>query len=138
MDFHRQIIGQKGVLVRQLMEAHDVNISIPPSSEKCDVIKIMGVPGKIEGAQRALEEKVRQLEKDRQEKVGSWFLNSGHSVTLVRVLDLSSTWSSNQETVYRGEDLEMFVRLDRNCFQFVDFLVISILFLWFLSVIIRC
>lgn len=69
MDFHRQIIGQKGVLVRQLMEAHDVNISIPPSSEKCDVIKIMGVPGKIEGAQRALEEKVRQLEKDRQEKM---------------------------------------------------------------------
>lgn len=78
MDFRRQIIGQKGVLIRQLMEANDVNISIPPPSEKCDVIKIMGVPGKIEGAQRALEEKVRQLEEERQQKVGSWFLNAGH------------------------------------------------------------
>lgn len=122
MDFRRQIIGQKGVLIRQLMEEHDVNVSIPPPSEKCDVIKIMGVPGRIEGAQRALEEKVRQLEEERQQKVGSWFLNSGHSGTLVRVSDLSSIWSSNQETVYRGEDPEMFVQLDTNGFSLLIFL----------------
>ena len=68
-DFHGQIIGQKGALIRQLMDTHDVNISIPPPAEKNDTIKIIGAASKIEGAQKALEEKVRQLEEERQQKV---------------------------------------------------------------------
>lgn len=69
LDFHGQIIGQKGALIRQLMDTHEVNISIPPSAERSDTIKIIGIASKIEGAQKALEEKVRQLEEERQQKV---------------------------------------------------------------------
>lgn len=68
-DYHGQIIGQKGATIRQLMEQYDVNISIPPSAERRDQVKIIGTAEKIEKAQKALEERVQQLDEEKKQKV---------------------------------------------------------------------
>uniref|UniRef100_A0A4D5R9H2 Vigilin n=1 Tax=Scolopendra viridis TaxID=118503 RepID=A0A4D5R9H2_SCOVI len=68
-DFHRFIIGQKGKDVRELMKEFDVNITVPPASEQSDIITVSGTPGNVEMAKQALEAKVEQLEKDKQDRI---------------------------------------------------------------------
>ena len=69
MDYHRFIIGMKGREVQNMMKEFDVNISIPSSDEGSDVIKIYGAPANVERAEKALEEKVRQLDDQKEERV---------------------------------------------------------------------
>ncbi|KPM05623.1 Vigilin-like protein [Sarcoptes scabiei] len=57
-EFHRFIIGQKGVEVRDLMEKYDVNIRFPPSANKSDIIVITGRQSNVEDAKNALEKKM--------------------------------------------------------------------------------
>lgn len=73
-DFHRYIIGSKGRDVRKMMEDYDVNITVPPATQKSNFITIKGTSACVHGAKIALEEKVEQLEKERQDRVGVWFL----------------------------------------------------------------
>jgi len=37
---HRFVIGQKGTDVRALMKVHDVHITVPPSEQQSDTIKV--------------------------------------------------------------------------------------------------
>ncbi|KAK7477919.1 hypothetical protein BaRGS_00030828, partial [Batillaria attramentaria] len=67
-DFHRFIIGQKGRDVRRMMQDFDVNISIPPASENSDIVKVTGPPENVKRARKALEEKVIQLESEKEER----------------------------------------------------------------------
>lgn len=69
MDYHRFIIGMKGREVQNMMKEYDVNISIPSSDEGSDVIKIYGAPANVERAEKALEEKVKQLDDQKEERV---------------------------------------------------------------------
>ena len=69
MDYHRFIIGMKGREVQNMMKEFDVNISIPSSDEGSDVIKICGAPANVERAEKAVEEKVRQLDDQKEERV---------------------------------------------------------------------
>ena len=69
MDYHRFIIGMKGREVQNMMKEFDVNISIPSSDEGSDVIKIYGAPANVERAEKAIEEKVRQLDDQKEERV---------------------------------------------------------------------
>lgn len=68
-DFHRFIIGTKGKDVREMMEKCDVNIDVPPASAQSDVIKIKGPPANVEKAVKTLEERVVQLESEREDRV---------------------------------------------------------------------
>lgn len=68
-DFHRFIIGQKGRDVRELMMENDVNITVPPANQQSDIIKVSGTPANVERAKVAIEQRVEQLEKDKQERV---------------------------------------------------------------------
>jgi len=65
---HRYIIGQKGENVRAMMTAHDVNIQVPPADEQSDIIRITGPPANTEKAREGLEEKVKQLEEDEEDR----------------------------------------------------------------------
>lgn len=68
-DFHRFIIGQRGKDVRKMMDQFDVNISIPPQSEKSDVVKISGTPANVARAKEGMAERVEQLEKEKEDRV---------------------------------------------------------------------
>ncbi|KAK7093511.1 hypothetical protein V1264_007247 [Littorina saxatilis] len=67
-DYHRFIIGQKGRDVRRMMQDFDVNISIPPPSENSDLVKVSGAPENAERARQALEEKVVQLDGEKEDR----------------------------------------------------------------------
>ena len=54
-----------------MMEQYDVNISIPPSAQSSNVVKISGVDNKVQNAISALEERVKELEKEREDRVSS-------------------------------------------------------------------
>lgn len=68
-DFHRYIIGQKGRDVRKMMEQFNVNISVPPQAEKSDYIKVRGPPAHVRRALDALEEKVKNLELEKEDRL---------------------------------------------------------------------
>lgn len=52
------------------MDKHDVNISIPPSDQSSDIVKVSGVENKVVRAIAALEDKVKELEEEKKDKVG--------------------------------------------------------------------
>ena len=56
-----------------MMEQYDVNISIPPSAQSSNIVKISGVDNKVQNAISALEERVKELEKEREDRVSSIF-----------------------------------------------------------------
>ena len=68
-EFHRFIIGQKGMGVREIMNTLDVNICVPSMDDKSDLILISGVPSNVEAAKVGLAEKVKELEAEKEEKV---------------------------------------------------------------------
>ena len=49
-EFHRYIIGQKGMGVREMMNCYDVNIRVPSQEAKSDLVIISGVPSNVEAA----------------------------------------------------------------------------------------
>ncbi|XP_077998393.1 vigilin-like [Glandiceps talaboti] len=67
-DLHRFIIGQKGAGVRKMMEQHDVNIAIPPPDKKSDTIKVTGPKANVGRAKIALEQRVEELEKEKEDR----------------------------------------------------------------------
>ncbi len=68
-EYHRFIIGGKGRSVQNMMKEFDVNISIPKSEEGSDIIKVSGAPANVANAEKGLEEKVRQLDEEKEERV---------------------------------------------------------------------
>ena len=72
-EFHRFIIGQKGAGVRQLMNDHDVNIKVPQSELKSNVIVITGPPNNTEEARNALLERVKDLELEKADREAKSF-----------------------------------------------------------------
>ena len=91
MDYHRFIIGMKGREVQTMMKEFDVNISIPSSDEGSDVIKIYGAPANVERAEKAVEEKVKQLDDQKEERVSC----SAEIITeIITFLDRSSAGTS--------------------------------------------
>ncbi|XP_074655321.1 vigilin-like [Tubulanus polymorphus] len=67
-EFHRFIIGQKGRDVRKMMDDFDVNLSIPPPSAQSDTITIIGPPANVEDAKRALQDKMDQLNLEKEDR----------------------------------------------------------------------
>lgn len=67
-EFHRFIIGQKGIGVRQMMNDFDVNIKVPSAEAKSDIILISGAPSNVEEATAAMEERVKELEEEKKQK----------------------------------------------------------------------
>lgn len=67
-DYHRYIIGVRGKDVREMMEAYDVNIAVPPVSDKSDTITISGPPSNVAHAKKAIAERVEKLEKDAEDR----------------------------------------------------------------------
>lgn len=68
-EFHRFIIGQKGMGVREMMNKFDVNIRVPSMDTHSDIILISGVPTNVEAAKGGLAEKVTELEAEKEEKL---------------------------------------------------------------------
>jgi len=75
-EFHRFIIGQKGVGVREMMNNFDVNIRVPSVDAKSDVILISGVPSNVEAAKVGLAERLAELEAEKEEKILRSFMVS--------------------------------------------------------------
>ncbi|CAL8135568.1 unnamed protein product [Orchesella dallaii] len=68
---HRFVIGQSGKDVRALMKVHDVHITVPPSEQQSDTIKITGSPKNADAAKVALlnlKEDLDAKERDREAK----------------------------------------------------------------------
>ena len=68
-DYHRYIIGKSGSEIRKMMDTYDVNISVPPSSEESDIVKIVGAPNNVERAKEGLKERVEQLDDEKKDRV---------------------------------------------------------------------
>ena len=68
-DYHKYIIGQRGVSVREMMDKHDVNISIPHAANSSDVIVITGAPNNVDDAMDTLEKRVKELDGEKADRV---------------------------------------------------------------------
>merc|ERR1719419_1322265 len=73
-EFHRFIIGQKGMGVREMMNCYDVNIRVPSQEAKSDLVIISGVPSNVEAAKVGLAEKLAELEAEKEEKIRNSFV----------------------------------------------------------------
>merc|ERR1719361_1174231 len=73
-EFHRYIIGQKGMGVREMMNCYDVNIRVPSQEAKSDLVIISGVPSNVEAAKVGLAEKLVELEAEKEEKIRNSFV----------------------------------------------------------------
>merc|ERR1712088_587113 len=73
-EFHRFIIGQKGMGVREMMNTYDVNIRVPSQEAKSDLVIISGVPSNVEAAKVGLAEKLAELEAEKEEKIKNSFV----------------------------------------------------------------
>merc|ERR1712223_1149529 len=73
-EFHRFIIGQKGMGVREMMTTSDVNIRVPNQEAKSDLVIISGVPSNVEAAKVGLAEKLAELEAEKEEKIKNSFV----------------------------------------------------------------
>ena len=74
-DYHKYIIGQRGREVRALMDEFEVQITIPPSEKRLDTITVSGPPSRVEAAKKAVEQKVEQLDAEKEDRVrrsGGW------------------------------------------------------------------
>ncbi|XP_023947643.1 vigilin [Bicyclus anynana] len=65
-DLHRSLAGLKR---RELMQAYDVHILMPPNEENSDIVKVTGTPTNVEKAKEALAEKIVEMEKDKEDRV---------------------------------------------------------------------
>ena len=81
-DYHRFIIGGKGKDVRKMMQDYDVNISIPPPSENSDLVRVSGPPENVERARKALEQKVAQLDAEKEDRVRERYCPLGGGLLL--------------------------------------------------------
>merc|ERR1712002_1369000 len=72
-EFHRYIIGQKGIGVRDMMNKFDVNIRVPAQDANSDIILISGVPTNVDAAKLGLAEKVKELEAEKEVKIQKSF-----------------------------------------------------------------
>ena len=77
LDLHRFIIGQRGREVRQMMDDHDVNISVPSPDQGSDVILVKGSPANVARAEQALMDRVKDLEAEKEDRVGQGSRSSG-------------------------------------------------------------
>lgn len=67
-EFHRFVIGQKGSEVRDLMDKFQVQIRVPPATEKSDTISVIGTAENARRAQEALKEKLLKLEGEKADR----------------------------------------------------------------------
>jgi polyribonucleotide nucleotidyltransferase len=67
-DYHRYIIGQRGREVRALMDEFEVQITIPSLDDHLDFITVTGPPSRVEAAKKAIEQKVQQLDAEKQDR----------------------------------------------------------------------
>uniref|UniRef100_A0A0R3RY71 Vigilin n=1 Tax=Elaeophora elaphi TaxID=1147741 RepID=A0A0R3RY71_9BILA len=61
-EHHRFLIGRSGETIRSLMQAHDVNISIPPEDTHLDEIVITGTAQNVESAVADILRRVGEFE----------------------------------------------------------------------------
>ena len=52
-----------------MMEKCNANISVPSADQHSDRIKILGTPNQIEKAKEIINERVKELEKEKEDKV---------------------------------------------------------------------
>ena len=55
--------------VRKLMDKYDVNIMIPPLAQASNTVKISGIDRKVTDAILGLEERIKELESDKADRV---------------------------------------------------------------------
>lgn len=67
-EFHRYVIGQKGVGVRELMDRCNVNIRVPPQADKSDLIYVTGSPEAVERAREELGKRLAELEGEKADR----------------------------------------------------------------------
>ncbi|GLV35995.1 Dodeca-satellite-binding protein 1 [Carabus blaptoides fortunei] len=68
-ELHRSIIGQKGRDVKELMDTYDVHIVLSPADQRVDIIKITGTPANVERASEAVQDRVKDLEAAKQDRL---------------------------------------------------------------------
>jgi len=67
-DNHRFIIGQKGAVIRKLMEEFDVNIAIPPPEKQESTIVVTGRATHVTDAVAALKLRNEEIEKENEDR----------------------------------------------------------------------
>lgn len=73
-EFHRFVIGQKGVGVKDLMDRCNVNIRVPPSADKSDTIVVTGTTDCVEKAKVELGKKLKDFEAEKADREARSFV----------------------------------------------------------------
>ena len=60
-EHHSGIIGKSGQNIRKLMDKYQVNISVPHSEQKSNVIRITGLQNEVEEAKKGLLEEAAAI-----------------------------------------------------------------------------
>ncbi|XP_065200720.1 vigilin-like isoform X2 [Planococcus citri] len=66
--YHGSIIGPSGKLIREIINAHDVQVDVPHIDKKLDLIKIRGRPASAEKAKEAILRRQKEIDDERVEK----------------------------------------------------------------------
>ncbi|KAG8302743.1 hypothetical protein J6590_025018 [Homalodisca vitripennis] len=82
-DYHRSIIGQKGQSIRELSDRFDVHIEVPNSDDHLDYIKITGTNEAVESAKIAVEERIKEIDAEREDRLLKSYELETKSVYLV-------------------------------------------------------
>lgn len=61
--------NSSGQDVRKLMDKYDVNIYIPPLAQASNIVKISGTENKVNDAMVGMEERIKELEGDKADRV---------------------------------------------------------------------
>lgn len=80
-EHHRFLIGRSGETIRSLMQAHDVNISIPPEDTHLDEIVITGTAENVESAVADILKRVGEFEEAAEIRVFIYFLSFNYFYT---------------------------------------------------------
>lgn len=67
-EYHRFVIGQKGVGVRELMDRCNVNVRVPPPADKSDLIAVTGSAEAVERARVELNKKLVELDGEKADR----------------------------------------------------------------------
>lgn len=67
-EYHGSIIGQKGQFLRNLRAEHNVEVSIPPSEEQSNTIRITACKSAIEIGKEAILDRVKHLDEQKAER----------------------------------------------------------------------
>lgn len=68
-EYHRKVIGSKGEAIRKMMDLYNVNIKVPPPTDKINFITVRGTSDKVQGCKEALLADCARFDLEKEDRI---------------------------------------------------------------------